>query len=46
MIVQKTKGMLADAGLSKKLWVGVANITTYLKNRSPKKAVSSIPEKA
>jgi hypothetical protein len=27
MIVQKARGMLADPGLSKKFWTGVANIT-------------------
>jgi hypothetical protein len=38
--------MLADAGLSKKFWAGVANITTYERKCSPMRTVSSTLKEA
>lgn len=46
MIVEKTRSMLGDAGLSKKFWVEGFNTPTYLKNFSPTNAISTTPERA
>jgi hypothetical protein len=46
MIVEKTRSMLAFAGLSKKFWVEGFNTIMYLTNCSIMNAVSATPERA
>ncbi|KAG6465891.1 hypothetical protein O3G_MSEX015473 [Manduca sexta] len=41
-IVEKTRCMLLDAGLSNKFWAEAVNTAVYLKNRSPTKAVLGV----
>lgn len=46
-IVEKSRSMIQEAGLSNKLWAEAVNTAVYLKNRSPTKAVrNKTPEEA